>query len=178
MRTISLTLEVRCDTSLSVDLIMLAIIQCQMLYVACSWIQSSGFIMSTAMQLNVQSVFIYICSCGFTIVKSACDFSSFLSDLPNWDHIYICLNQIFFLLSDEKFKSKLIREFLLAGHKPAARPWFWGSPPPFQSSPTLPVPPSTAAGLELRLCAAFVPPFWLTHIKIWITILGAPHQHR
>uniref|UniRef100_A0A0D9YRJ6 Uncharacterized protein n=1 Tax=Oryza glumipatula TaxID=40148 RepID=A0A0D9YRJ6_9ORYZ len=55
---------------------------------------------------------------------------------------------------------------------------FWGSPPPFQSSPTLPVPPSTAAGLELRLCAAFVPPFWLTHIKIWITILGAPHQHR
>uniref|UniRef100_A0A0E0D5J8 Uncharacterized protein n=1 Tax=Oryza meridionalis TaxID=40149 RepID=A0A0E0D5J8_9ORYZ len=33
---------------------------------------------------------------------------------------------------------------------PAARPWFWGSPPPFQSSPTLPVPRSTAAGLELR----------------------------
>nr|BBF89298.1 hypothetical protein [Oryza barthii] len=52
---------------------------------------------------------------------------------------------------EEEVKSKLISEILLAGNKPAARPGF-------QSSPTPPVPPSTATGLEPRLGTTFVPP--------------------
>nr|BBF89531.1 hypothetical protein [Oryza glaberrima] len=66
---------------------------------------------------------------------------------------------------EEEVKSKLISEILLAGNKPAARPGF-------QSSPTPPVPPSTATGLEPRLGTTFVPPFrwsWQIVIDGWLS---------